>query len=135
MRHRPHARGHEPLTAVGIGEIQHVLRTAQTFEDPIAEQLIDQRGAAWPDVGRLSQAPVPVVGEEGTRLRRQMIRVRAPTSGATTSQMGGEYTVILEDRDGQIRGAQPQRLADQGEGCRVQAVVELYMAIPVQYEL
>lgn len=52
--HGPHARGLEPLTAIGLGEMQDVLRTAQALEDPIGEQLIDQCVAAWTDLGRLS---------------------------------------------------------------------------------
>ena len=54
MGHGSHARGFEPLTAVGLGEMQDVLRTAQALEDPIGEQLIDQRGAARTDLDRLS---------------------------------------------------------------------------------
>jgi hypothetical protein len=62
----------------------------------------------------------------------QVIGVRAPTAGAAAPQMGGHETIILENCDRQIRGTQPQRLADQGERRGVQAVVELYVAVTVQ---
>lgn len=68
MRERPHTRRFESRTTVGIGEMQSVLRTAQALENPVAQQLIDQRSAARTDIRRLGQAPVPVMGEEGTLL-------------------------------------------------------------------
>lgn len=61
-----------------------------------------------------------------------MIGVRAPTTGAAAAQMGGDEPIILEHRDGEIGGAQPQRLPDQGKGRGIQAVVKFYVTIAVQ---
>ena len=50
----------------------------------------------------------------------------------TRRRVCGDETVILEDRHRMVGGAQPQRLADQGERRGVQAVVELDMAVAMQ---
>ena len=59
MRHGSYARSLESLTAVGLGEMQDVLRTAQALKYPIGEQLIDQRGAARASVSAKKAAVYP----------------------------------------------------------------------------
>jgi hypothetical protein len=130
--HGARARGFESRTAVGLGEPQDVLCTAQPFEDPIAQQLLDQRSTARSDLDRLLQTPLPVVGEERSRLGRQVVGAGTPTTRTTAPQMRGDETVILKDRHRVVGGAQPQRLSDQGEWRGVQAVVELDMAVAMQ---
>ncbi len=47
-----------------------MLRPAQPFDDPVAQQLFDERHAARTDRGCLLEAPVAVVGKELARLGR-----------------------------------------------------------------
>ena len=108
------------------------LRAAQALDDPIAQEMLDECRAARTDLGGLGQAPMPIVGEEGTRFGRQVIGTRAAAAGAATAQMRGDLPIILEDRYRQIGGAQPQRVTDQSERCGVQAVIELDVAIAMQ---
>jgi hypothetical protein len=61
-----------------------------------------------------------------------VIRDRAPIAWAVRAQVSRDETVILEDRDGYVRGAYPQDLTDQRERSRILHVVELHMTVPVQ---
>ena len=105
------AGGLEPAAAVGVGEPQNALCAAQSLHDTIAEQVLDERRATGADAGRLLQAPVSIIGEEGARFRRHVIRARTPAAGTTAAQMAGHLSIVLEDRDRQIGGTQPQRVA------------------------
>jgi hypothetical protein len=57
-----------------------------------------------------------------------------PITMTARAHMGGDESIILEDRYGDIGGADPQYLTDECEGRRIQDVVQLDVAIAMQLQ-
>jgi hypothetical protein len=64
MGEGPRTSDLEALSAVGLGEIQDILRSEQALEDPVAEQFFDESHAVRSHIGCVFEAPVPVVSED-----------------------------------------------------------------------
>lgn len=127
------AGGFQSLIAVLFGQTHQTLHAAQALDDAVGEQILHDRRAARAHAPGLLEAPVAVVSKERPGLGRQVIQVGAPLAWATRAQVRGHQAVILEDRHRYVGCAQPQGLADQGEGRRVEAEGELHVAVPMQH--
>ena len=77
----------------------------------------------------LLHAQLPVMGEELSRIGWKVIQDRAPIAVTARADVGGDESIILEDRYGDIGRADPQGLTDECEGRRVQHVVQLDVAV------
>jgi len=81
------AGGFEPCLAIGVGEAERALSSAQSLDDPIGQQPLNEGGALGADGGGLLKAPSPVATEELARIRWQMIEHGAPLAAAPTAHM------------------------------------------------
>ena len=71
------------------------------------------------------------MGEEGPGIRRQMVAHRAPHARSICAGMGRHSTMLVVERDHAVARFEPEALADQAPGDRVEGAFELDMAIPV----
>lgn len=76
-------------------------------------------------------APAPVAGKEGLCVRWQMVGDGDPRTRAARSHVGGHPPIILVDRDRGVGSPQPQLLAHETEGHRVEGVRILHVAVAV----
>lgn len=72
---------------IGFLQAQHALRSAQSFDDAIGQQARDQFGTGGANPSGLFKAPGPVMGEEGSCIRWQMVIHRAPITVLVGSPM------------------------------------------------
>src|SRR5262249_448579 len=99
------------------------------------EELVDQLCAGAADAECSSGALGMIVSEERLRLRRQMLAYRAPGAQCECSWVRGDEMVIFEDRHRVGRGSQPQPLTHQGEGDRIQTLLELHVTVTMHTDL
>ena len=130
----PHTGRLKPRRPIGIGKAEDALGAAQSLHDAIAEELLDQLRAGWTNLAGLLHTPLPVVGEELSRIGWEMIQDRAPIPVAMRAHMCGNQSLVLEDRHGDIGRADPQCLTDEREGSRVQHVIQLDVAVAMQLQ-
>ncbi len=135
VRQGPLAGHLEPLGAVLGLQVQHPLGGPQALGDAVREEPLDQPGTGRPDPDGLLQTPGAVMGEEGPGLGRQMIGDGAPLAGPAATGMDGHRLEVLIHRHHAVGGAQPQALAHQREGHRVEPALEAHVAVPMHRHL
>ena len=132
---RPGTGGFQAGGGIRLGQAQHVLGGAQSFDDAVGEETVNQLGAGWADGRGPGQAPVTVMGEEGSGIGRQVVAHGASFPGAAGPAVGRYRAELVVDRHHPVAGFEPQRFANQYPGYRVESPVELQVAIPVHTRL
>src|SRR6185437_11844708 len=132
VRKRPLTGSLQAHPAVGISQIQYPLSSSEPLEDPIPEQVLDERAAVGTYGAGLLQTPGAIAAEELPSIRGQMIQHGASIAVTAAAQMHRHLPIVLVERYRNIRGSQPQGLSDQREGGGVERVVELHMTVAMQ---
>ena len=83
----------------------------------------------------LTEAPLGVPKLVGDRLRGHVLQDGGPGSRLPHSGMNGHELEIVVDLDGVVPGLEPQASMNQGVGRRVIGLLELDMAVPMEFHL
>ena len=114
-RERAGAGGVQPSGAVALGQAQDALGAAQPIQRPIAEELLDELLARGADISGAGATPGRRLQEEVDLIGGEMRGEGAPLAG-TRPTVRGDEDVVLIQLDLEVRGPDPEPLADEAMG-------------------